>query len=532
MRRFAVLLVSVLLTSVWWATASGEPAARVLVIVWDGMRPDLVSQELTPNLFKLAASGARFKNHHSCFPPTTEVNGTVLATGVYPRQSGVVGNHEYRTSIDPLKKMDTESLAAVRAGDRLTGNHYLAVPTVAEILHEKGVHTVIAGTKPIGLLHDRLARADNAPGLTLFEGKALPEALQRKFLAQGPFPPEETIPDTGRCDWTTGALIGGLWDRGVPAYSLLWFSEPDASQHATGLGSPASRAALQCADANLGRVLAELERRKLRHKTDVIVVSDHGFSTISKVADVAEILNQNGFHAFRKFPETGGKPGEIMVVANSGSSFLYLIGHDPDLEQRVVHFLQSQPFPGVILSRHAVEGAFTLAQAHMDSENSPDIVVSMRWSARQNTNSIPGLLVTDFTKYSPGNGAHGCLSPFELHNLGIAAGPHFKRGLVNETPTGNIDIAPTVLHILGVRPPRKMSGRVLTEALAEPGPVVRAGEPHHLEASYHGEKFTWRQYLNYSQVGEVIYFDEGNTAQPEQTPLPNATPRGDKTSGL
>lgn len=525
------MLSCVMLASARSVSASGEPASRVVVVVWDGMRPDFVSPELTPTLFKLAASGVRFKNHHSCYPPTTEVNGTVLATGVYPGQSGVVGNHEYRSDIDAYKRIDTESLTAVRAGDRLTRGHYLAVPTVAEILHEKGIHTAVAGTKPIGLLHDRLARGEDAPGLTLFAGKALPEALEKKLGVQGPFPPEETIPDTGRCDWTTGALIRSLWDQGLPAFSLLWLSEPDAAQHATGLGSPASRAALQCADANLGRVLDELERRKLRDTTDIIVVSDHGFSTIARVADVAEILNQNGFHAFRKFPDTGSKPGDIMVVANSGSSFLYLIGHDPDLEKRVVHFLQSQPFPGVIFSRHAVDGTFTLEQARLNSANPPDIVVAMRWSARRNTNSIPGLLFTDATNYLPGHGSHGSLSPFELHNLGIASGPHFKRGLVNETPTGNIDIAPTVLHILGVEAPHEMSGRVLTEALAEPGPVVRAGEPHHLEAVYHGENFTWRQYLNYSQVGEVIYFEEGNCAQPEQNAPPDSARASDKTSG-
>src|SRR6516225_6898594 len=96
MRRFAVLLTCLLLGAARSAPAAVEPAARVVVVVWDGMRPDFVTPELTPTLFKLATSGVRFTNHHSCFPPTTEVNGTVLATGVYPGQSGLVGNHEYR----------------------------------------------------------------------------------------------------------------------------------------------------------------------------------------------------------------------------------------------------------------------------------------------------------------------------------------------------------------------------------------------------------------------------------------------------
>src|SRR3954453_4451782 len=37
---------------------SGTPRTeRVIVLVWDGMRPDYVTQDLTPNLCALAASG-------------------------------------------------------------------------------------------------------------------------------------------------------------------------------------------------------------------------------------------------------------------------------------------------------------------------------------------------------------------------------------------------------------------------------------------------------------------------------------------
>ena len=56
---------------------------------------------------------------------------------------------------------------------------------------------------------------------------------------------------------------------------------------------------------------------------------------------------------------------------------------------------------------------------------------------------------------------HGSLSPFDMHNTCIAAGPDFRKGAQDDLPTGNIDIAPTILWILGVEPEHKLSGRVL-----------------------------------------------------------------------
>ena len=63
---------------------------------------------------------------------------------------------------------------------------------------------------------------------------------------------------------------------------------------------------------------------------------------------------------------------------------------------------------------------------------------------------------------------HGSLSPFDMHNTCIAAGPDFRKGILDNMATGNIDIAPTVLWLLGVEPQPKLSGRVLSEALAQP----------------------------------------------------------------
>jgi len=119
------------------ACAAGS-AGHVVVIVWDGMRPDFISQEHTPALWQLAQDGVRFANHHAVYPSSTEVNGTAIATGAYPQNGGIIANSEYRPGINPLKAVDTQDVTTIRKGDNASDMHYLLRATVAETLAVDG----------------------------------------------------------------------------------------------------------------------------------------------------------------------------------------------------------------------------------------------------------------------------------------------------------------------------------------------------------------------------------------------------------
>ena len=108
-------------------------AQHIVVVVWDGMRPDFVTPELTPTLWELRTNGVWFARHHSAFPTTTEVNGTAIATGANPQRSGILANSEYRPLINPLGSVNTESITTIRRGDQVSDNHYVALPTLAEM---------------------------------------------------------------------------------------------------------------------------------------------------------------------------------------------------------------------------------------------------------------------------------------------------------------------------------------------------------------------------------------------------------------
>jgi arylsulfatase A-like enzyme len=519
MNRLICLVLSTLFLALQ-TTQSLEAAGKgkaehVVVVVWDGMRRDFITPQYTPTLYGLAEQGVFFKNHHPVYVSSTEVNGTAIATGDYPIKSGIMANSDYRPMLDWLGPNNTEGIEAIRRGDMSSDGHYILVPTLPEILHQAGYRTIIAGSKPVALLHDRALRRASGPAsdsVVLYRGHTIPRSLLDSLVKVNDdkaFPTATTYPNTAMDAWTTKALVDGLWKKGVPKYTLLWLSEPDASQHETGPGSDTSLAAVASSDKNLKEVLEALDKKKLREKTDVLVVSDHGFSTISRGPDVVEILKKAGFHATKKFDDP--EPGDILVVGLGGSVSFYVFDDDQTTIRSLVRFLEGTDFAGVIFSRVPVEGTFPLGQVRISNEHgAPDVLMAMRWTWEKNDYGAPGLLIGEGGK--KGKGTHASLDPSDLRNTLVAAGPDFKSGLIDDLPSGNADVAPTILHLLGVPQPvdSPMDGRVLEEALVNG--VVPPEQPvsKTIEASQDVGLFRWHQYLKFTEYAGRIYFDEGN----------------------
>ena len=506
MRRIISLLLLIVCASAL-AIVPAKPQRHVVVVVWDGMRPDFVSERNTPTLWKLAREGTTFRNHHPVYPSATMVNGTAMVTGVYPGRSGIIANHVYRPDIEPRYAVDVELLSTVKKGDELSNGKYITVPTIAELLQGAGARTAIAAAKTVGLLLDR---HPNEPGannnVTLFAGKALPNSALALITEKlGSFPSAHLQKDS----WTTRALIDFLWKDGVPAFSVLWLGEPDLTEHETAPGSPAALAAIKSADANLAAVLVALNQRKVRGTTDVLVVSDHGFSTIKRSIELPKILKEAGLPATTEF-NAEAKAGDIMLAGNGGSVFFYVAGHEATATRRLVEFLQQSDFAGVIFTKQPMEGTFSLEQANIQNDRAPDVVMAFRWEPLKNQFGCPGMIEADWQR-AAGKGTHVTLSRFDMHNMLIAAGPDFKRGATSDLPSGNIDLAPTVLQILGIKPEQKMDGRVLSEAMTA-GTTSQEHETKTIEATKHFPSGTWRQSLQVSRVGSTIYFDEGNGA--------------------
>jgi arylsulfatase A-like enzyme len=508
--RALILFACFVPAAVHSETEAAPGERQVVVLVWDGMRPDSVNERNTPALWKLAQEGVTFQNHHSVYLTATNVNGAAMATGVYPNRTSLLANREFRPAIDPRKSFENGDWPVIKKADEVTGGKYIASPTIAEMVRASGRRTAIVGTKSVAFLHDRHAEWAYGSGKNLvrFAAAPMPAALRDETVRLlGPFLTEPANTNEQRNTYATSALTEIMWRESLPAFSLLWLSNPDLTQHETAPGSEASLAAVRSSDRNLALVLDALEKKNARKTTDVFIVSDHGFSTIERAIDFPAELRKAGFDATAAFTETP-KRGQVMVVGNGGSILFYVIEHDREVAARLVEWLQHSDFAGVIFAREKFEGTFPLDTVRANTADAPDVIVALRWNEKPNRFGVAGQIIADDNR-EPGKGTHATLSPFDVHNTLIVAGPDFRERVATTLPSSNIDLAPTVLRILGIKSAQKFDGRVLAEGMEEKAERMESLSKT-MQATRKFPNGEWQQRLQVSLVGETVYIDEGN----------------------
>jgi hypothetical protein len=203
------------------------------------------------------------------------------------------------------------------------------------------------------------------------------------------------------------------------------------------------------------------------------------------------------------------KKGDIMLVGNGGTVVFYVIGHDSAVTRRLVEFLQQSDFAGVIFTKESMHGTFDFDKANIQSVNEPDVEMAFRWNDSKNQFGIPGMIDGDWNRKA-GKGTHATLSRFDMHNTLIAAGPDFRRGEGDESPSGNVDLAPTILRILGIKSTRELDGRILSEAMVGSNIAPAKPESQTIQATRELAAGTWHQSIQISRVGSTTYLDEGN----------------------
>ncbi|WP_417067063.1 alkaline phosphatase family protein [Niveibacterium terrae] len=168
----------------------------------------------------------------------------------------------------------------------------------------------------------------------------------------------------------------------------------------------------------------------------------------------------------------------VVIAANGGSDYFYVPDHDAATVSSLVRFLQSREEYGAIFvdSRYgALPGTLSMASVNLENavrqnKGQPDVVVSFSWDSQQLVNGLPGI---EFESWGGNRGMHGSFSPIDVHNTLIAYGPSFRSGVAVSTPTGNVDVAPTVAYLLGKSMPQA-DGRILNEALVKPASSAQA----------------------------------------------------------
>ena len=442
------VLAAVLLAAPLAAWTQPSPPSRHLLIVVDGLRPDYVTDAVMPNLTALGKRGVVFAKHHSVYPTVTRVNASSISTGAYPERHGLMGNTVFFPKVDPAKFLDTSNrgdLLKIAAAE----GQLLTVPTLGQSLQAAGQKLLVvsSGSGGSAFLNNHTV----AGGAILHPQFTLPESLGEDKKALGPVPADAAALDRYAVD---AFLKVGL--KQDPTVTVLWLGALDDTAHEKGIGAAETVAILRHVDGEIKRLEDGLRAAGLFATYNIWLTSDHGFTTYTGGIDLAAVLKP---HA-RTLAD-----GSPRIVAGGGA--IYVRDGDPGTVSAIVSALQKTTGVGAVFTRAAqpgsltgsVPGSLSFEAARWTHDRSAQILFSPDWTDSANSHGWRG------SAASNGTAGHGSTSPWDIHNTLIAAGPDLKRGITIQSPSANVDFAPTFLKLLNLAVPATMQGRPLDEGL-------------------------------------------------------------------
>ncbi|MEO8269924.1 MAG: alkaline phosphatase family protein, partial [Aureliella sp.] len=248
--------------------------------------------------------------------------------------------------------------------------------------------------------------------------------------------------------WTEAACH--LIRRRKPNLLLVHLLNVDGIHHAFGPQTAAGYTANAYADMCLARIVAAIDEAGIREQTTLIAVSDHGFATTPKAIRPNVLLRQAGL-----LQVEAGKlsTAQVHVVPEGGVGLVYCT-NPGDATKLAADFkemfLGQEGVVDVLLPEQFGEVGL---QHPREYRQSPDAIL-VAAAGYAVSGSVDGeTLVASNTEAKTSIGSHGFLSSVpQMKALCVLWGPRIRPGTKLET-IENIDIAPTVAHLLGVKYP-------------------------------------------------------------------------------
>lgn len=443
---------------------SGKTNKRALLVVFDALRPEFVTPELMPNLNRFSRSGVHYVNSRSTFPSETRVNQSAITTGCYPWRHGVVANNFVVGTRACGGVLTTGDDVAFEKALHQMEEPFFGVPTLGERLAAAGrsYATISAGTSGGGRLINIHAEKTGSFRLALRRPEAaVPEGVFAAVTARIGDPPEYQLPALDWVSYAVDCYLHYVEPEIGPDVMLLWLCEPDETFHYRGIGSEDSLEAIAHADREFGRIVAHHEAEIDGGNMHVIAMSDHG-----QIALRGEPLDIAGSFKEAGFGDSNGQPGGNLDIAVANAGGIWVRDASTARVADMVAWLQEQDWCGPLFTRDGVHGTLTHNDVRVAHRRAADIAVVLRYTDENNRWNRAGVSL-HASRYPPGGGSHGGLSPYEMHNFIAMRGARFRAGCRIAAPAGNVDIMPTLLHLLEIPLAGDVDGRVLSEAFAD-----------------------------------------------------------------
>jgi len=397
------------------AARADVPPRTVIVVLFDGFSPPMTEGVATPNFDRLAREGTSSRHLVPVFPALSMVNHTSFQTGCWPSHHGIVSNE----FTDPTfgrygSKMDRAD-AAWRSGCEAIWQAAERQGAPAAVFNFVGRWSTTAG-KQASIINDEVPWAQHEDDDTIM-AKAI------TALSDG-----------------NSRLIA------------LYFDYPDSVAHGDGVHGDKTKEVVAKADAIIGRLLDAIGALPSGRNVNLIVGADHGMTKVDKVIHLGKLRAQHHF--------------EADVAYGSGSAMLYL---KPDQDagriaralsryHRVFEVYRKGHFPAYV---HIGEGArvgdlLLITRPPYAFEGSE--IMKPEAIAREENTTGPAIYEPKVKWF---HSMHGFKPDVEaMHAIFYAWGPGIAPGKILRR-VEMIDVAPTVLSLLSLKPGEATDGKAL-----------------------------------------------------------------------
>ena len=375
------------------------PRPYVLVVSFDGFRHDYLDRVPTPNFDKLKFGGTSAESLISVFPSFTFPNHYSIATGSYAGSHGLIANSFYRKDFDA-------SYSIRKKNTVVDGRWY--------------------GLEPIWVTAER--QGINAATFFWVGSEAEINGFRPSIyeIYDGSIPFMKRV-DTV-FDWFSLAY------ENRPQLCMLYFNEPDHLGHVFGPESNQVDSSIVEMDRLLGIIMEKINSSSIKDSLNLIVLSDHGMTTISKDKFIFLDKYIRGIYDFRV---DGSGPISQLFLRPTKSSRKNSI------------FRQLKRIPNIqVYQKEDIPHDFRIM-----NENTGDflLVADEGWSIFKNKKSS-----VDFNPI----GMHGYPPSLKsMQSIFIASGPAIKSNFQIDS-FENIHIYPLLCKLLEIEPFTESEGKI------------------------------------------------------------------------
>uniref|UniRef100_A0A7V2ZIR2 Alkaline phosphatase family protein n=1 Tax=Ignavibacterium album TaxID=591197 RepID=A0A7V2ZIR2_9BACT len=391
-RVFLFLLISI-------GNLYSQNIPYTILISFDGFRWDYTSRGLTPNFDYIEKHGVKALSLKPSFPSITFPNHISIVTGMYPQNHGVFANTMY----DPV----TNKIYQLRDPDEVMNAYWYKGEMIWETARRQGVKTA----------------SYFWPGSEMNIDYRRPDYYEkyehnRDYLARL----------NGVINW----LKLPYSER--PKFITLYYDLTDSEGHRYGPNSPQVNAAISRLDSLIGILFNKLDEIKLRDSVNIIIVSDHGMTEISKdrYVNIEEIASCKSCKFFNR--------GAVMNLFLTDKNELDAVYKN--LKQNENHYKVYKP--SEIPAQYHFNYNYLIGDLF--------ILAEPGWSVGTTKDK------DRMSDYNGGN--HGFDNSFiDMHGIFYAIGPSFKENYKTGT-IENVNIYPLLCKILNIIPRQNIDGKL------------------------------------------------------------------------